>query len=170
MKTQTLTPSSKDGADSFDTTKDKFDNQNLVEYLSWTGKKGGPLAAGHNQDTNSDFRLFNSDFNATVRAMSPAQIFQDTCYAMFEKMLNTVPASVTLSDVVLPRTWTMQDITLELSNTGVVTLIGQVNSWFKTATPPNTASYLLTTAQGGNTGSKRTGAGGQKPSLTLLRF
>jgi hypothetical protein len=94
------------------------------EYLNGTGKAGGPLVVGFNETTNSDLRLFSSDGNATVQAMTTAQAFQDTCYTLFEKMVNTVPSSVTLSDVIDPRTWTMQESHLDLSSAGEVFFMG----------------------------------------------
>lgn len=74
-----LTKISLDGGSNFDSTTAVFDNTNVLEYLNGTGK-GGPLVLGFNSTTNSDLRLFESDNNATIKALTDAQKFQDTAF------------------------------------------------------------------------------------------
>jgi len=93
----------------------------------------------------SDLRLFSSDNNATIKDMSSPKAFREICYLTFEKMLNTVPSKVKLSDVIVPRTWTLQEIHLDLSKNGVLTVQGNITSVFKDKTPPITASYTYDT-------------------------
>lgn len=57
-----------------------------------------PLAFGKNDTTNSDKRIFNSDGGKTITSLASSQdTFFSTCQTLLEKMVNTVPKSVTLS-------------------------------------------------------------------------
>jgi len=145
---------STDGRDPFDSTPAVFDNIQVTEYLTGTGKKGGPLVVTHNVTERSDLRIFSSDQNATIRAMSSPSSFENTCFTIFEKMINTVPAAVQLSDPVGPRQWTMQESHLDITGTGAVTYQGTIKTHSKTVTPPTNASYFYGTVGGGNTGPK----------------
>jgi hypothetical protein len=127
------------------------------------------LTSAFQQKTRSDLRLFKSDNNATIKTMTSAQAFQDKCYTLFEKMLNTVPSDVVLSDVIIPRAWTMKESHLELSSTGVVSFLGEITSNFKSDTPPATASFQYTTVGGGNTGPQTSQAGGMYRLLFWVR-
>ena len=134
----------------------------MIEYLNGTGKRGGPLVVGHNETTRSDLRIFSSDNNVTINAMKSAQAFEDTCYTIFEKLLNTVPSNVNLSDPIIPRPWTMLESSLDLSPTGAVSFAGKFTSWSKTSAPPATASYSYSTVGGGNTGPQTSAQGGRQ--------
>ncbi|KAL0063916.1 hypothetical protein AAF712_009106 [Marasmius tenuissimus] len=68
-----------------------FDHAVITGYLD--GTTPNPLVVGSNSTTNSDLRIFSSDGNATM---------QGTCGELFERMINTVPANVVLTDVVKP--------------------------------------------------------------------
>ncbi|TAQ86696.1 generic peroxidase [Chlorociboria aeruginascens] len=151
------TPSGTDGRDSFDSTPAIFDNSGVNEYLNGTGTQGGPLVVGPDE-TNSDLRIFTSDGNVTINAMSSAQSFEDTCFTIFEKMINTVPAAVTLSDPIGPRPWILRESHLDLDSTGVVTYSGTITS-SGTNSPPANAAYFYETAAGVSTGSKTSQAG-----------
>lgn len=143
---------------SFDSTPAVFDNVGVNEYLTGTGKKGGPLVVGP-VATNSDLRIFKSDSNVTIRAMSSASSFQNTCFTIFTKMINTVPSGTTLSAPIGPRPWLLRESHLDLnSTTGAVTFSGTVIG-HGTGVLPNVASYMYNTEGGGNTGPKVTAVG-----------
>jgi hypothetical protein len=110
-------------------------------------------------DTRSDLRIFSSDGNDTISAMSSPQSFEDTCFAIFEKMINTVPSGVTLSDPVIPRAWILRESHLDLNSAGAVTFSGTITG-HSSAPLPVTASYFYGTAGGGNTGTKSSETGG----------
>jgi len=150
---------STDGRDLFDSTPAVFDNVGVTEYLTGTGKKGGPLVISHNVTERSDLRIFSSDNNATIKAMSTPTTFEDTCFTIFEKMVNTVPTAVTLSDPIGPRPWTLLESHLDLTTAGAVTYSGTIVTHSRTATPPGSASYFYGTVGGGNTGPKNSQAG-----------
>ncbi|KAF4631414.1 hypothetical protein G7Y89_g6715 [Cudoniella acicularis] len=69
-----------DGRASFDSTPAVFDNVGVNEYLKGTGLKGGPLVVGP-KSTQSDLRIFASDDNVTVTAMSDAKSFENNCFS-----------------------------------------------------------------------------------------
>ncbi|KAH7416673.1 heme peroxidase [Cadophora sp. MPI-SDFR-AT-0126] len=140
-----------DGADTFDSTPFIYENKNVQEYLSATGKAGGPLVTTKNTTFRSDFRIFNSDGNATIQAMSSPQAFQDTCFSVFEKMMDTVPRGMKLSEPIVPRKWILIESHLDLSPTGQVQYSGNVSTYNRGPLPIN-ATYYYGKSGGGNTG------------------
>lgn len=113
-----------------------------------------------NTTFQSDARIFKSDGNATIKAMATSQTsFENTCFKIFEKMINTVPSTVTLSDVIGPRKWITMQSNLDLTSTGAVTYSGVIGTYSKTASP-SIASYVYGTEGGGNTGPKTSQVGG----------
>ncbi|RCI08684.1 hypothetical protein L249_4857 [Ophiocordyceps polyrhachis-furcata BCC 54312] len=85
-----------------DSTVDKFDPNIVTEYLA--GKTDNPLVGGPSikLNKNSDFKVFNSDGNKTVRAMADPEAFRATCAKVLQKMTEVVPPGVTLSGPVTP--------------------------------------------------------------------
>jgi hypothetical protein len=83
-----------------------------------------PLAFGQNETTRSDARIFNADGGDVISHMADSQdFFLSTCNTMFERMLNTVPRSVTLTDVINPAPVKPRDITMTVNADGTITLI-----------------------------------------------
>ncbi|KAK1238510.1 hypothetical protein MKX07_006656 [Trichoderma sp. CBMAI-0711] len=88
-----------------------------------------PLAFGQNETTRSDFRIFNADGGNMISQMATSNdFFLDTCNTMFERMINTVPSNVKLTDInpldVKPRKLTVtvnDDETLSV--TGVIRVV-----------------------------------------------
>jgi hypothetical protein len=148
--------------DTFDDTPFVFDNTDVKNYLSGKLKAGGPLVTTTNTLAQSDLGIFNSDHNATVRAMASTQaMFENACFPVFEKMINTVPTTnPPLSDPIGPRKFITMDSHLDLNSTGILTYSGFFGTYGKTAAP-NTVSYEYGTIGGGNTGSKSSFAGGE---------
>lgn len=137
-----------------------FDNLGVQRYLSGTGKAGGPLVTTSNAAFRSDLGIFSSDGNATIRAMAASQTaFENACFPIFEKMINTVPKNVNLSDIIGPRQWITMESHLDLTSAGVPTYSGTIGTYGKTAAP-STASYTYGTIGGGNTGPKTSQPGG----------
>ncbi|KAK1217999.1 hypothetical protein PQX77_019330 [Marasmius sp. AFHP31] len=83
----------------FDGTN-SFDNPVVTGYLQ--GTTANPLAVGPNATTNSDLRIFFSDGNVTMQSLAPPDNFNSVCSELFERMLNTVPKDVQLTDVIEP--------------------------------------------------------------------
>ncbi|RFU35541.1 hypothetical protein B7463_g815, partial [Scytalidium lignicola] len=152
-----------DGRSPFDSTPAVFDDTGVNEYLSGTGLQGGPLVVGP-EATRSDLRIFSSDDNVTISAMASPQSFEDTCFTIFEKMLNTVPSVVTLSDPIVPRPWILRVSQLDLNSSGVVSFSGTITGHSSDPLPA-TASYTYETAGGSNTGIKTSQIGVPYPVL-----
>jgi len=110
----------------------------------------------------SDLGIFNSDHNATVTAMAGSLTsFENACFPIFEKMINTVPATnPPLSDPIGPRKFITIDSHLDLTSAGVLTYSGTFGTYGKTAAP-STVSYEYGTIGGGNTGPKTSLPGGE---------
>jgi hypothetical protein len=119
---------------------------------------------GLNVSARSDFRIFNSDQNVTIRALSPAATFRSTCFTVFEKMLNTVPRGVVLSGPINPREWLLREGHLDLDSTNVVRFIGVITTHSKTVAAPTRASWFFGTTGGGNTGTQFSDPHGKKTS------
>lgn len=148
------------GADTFDSTPFKFDNTGVQEYLTGTGKRGGPLVTTKNVTMQSDLRIFKSDNNATIKAMSSAAAFRSTCLTIFAKMLDTVPKSVTLSSPIGPRPWITKESHLDLTPSGVLRFSGNITTQSKAAgAAPATASYAFLTSSGSTAKSGNSQAG-----------
>ncbi|KAB8294026.1 hypothetical protein EYC80_009485 [Monilinia laxa] len=61
--------------------------------FSWSAK---------NDTFNSDKRIFGADNNKTMKALADPTNFNKQCADIFARMIDTVPAAVTLSDVITP--------------------------------------------------------------------
>ncbi|KAE9398666.1 heme peroxidase [Gymnopus androsaceus JB14] len=81
--------------DTFDTTP-AFDNAIISEYLQNTTQD--VLVVGPNITTRSDFRIFSSDGNVTMQNLLSPDTFSETCTALLQRMINTVPSTVNLTD------------------------------------------------------------------------
>ncbi|KAF5515474.1 WSC domain-containing protein [Colletotrichum siamense] len=80
----------------FDTSPTNFDNAVVTEYLE--NETANPLVVGANDTMNSDKRIFGSDGNATMSSLSDPVTFKSKCTRIFERMIDTVPASVILTE------------------------------------------------------------------------
>lgn len=122
-----VTPNNTGGGQNFDSTPTLFDIDVVQEYLSGSGHGGGPLVTTFNETTRSDLRLYESDGNATMRDLSQSRPhFFAKCGDIFERMLNTVPKKVVLSDVVQPIYVKPVNVTFDISKDGDVTLSGYI--------------------------------------------
>ncbi|KAF8061772.1 heme peroxidase [Lyophyllum atratum] len=90
----------KDGFANFDGTPFSFDNSVVTEYLQDTTTNA--LVSGANVTTRSDLRIFSSDGNSTMENIASPNNFSKTCGALLERMINTVPKDVTLTEVIDP--------------------------------------------------------------------
>ncbi|KAJ3774694.1 heme peroxidase [Lentinula raphanica] len=100
---EAVTPNNTGGGEHFDSTLDVFDILVVNEYLEGTGKRGGPLVTTDNVTVRSDLRLYESDNNATMRGLSDStEHFVSRCISLMARMLDTVPSSTVLSDVISP--------------------------------------------------------------------
>ncbi|RFU30513.1 hypothetical protein B7463_g5832, partial [Scytalidium lignicola] len=98
-----VSPNNTGGGIHLDTTPYAFDDQVVQEYVSSTGQMGGPLVTSFNVSSRSDLRLYESDGNTTMLELaSQGAGFVDTCVGLLQRMTETVPKGVTLSNVIKP--------------------------------------------------------------------
>ncbi|ETI23325.1 hypothetical protein G647_05125 [Cladophialophora carrionii CBS 160.54] len=83
-----------------DSTNATFDNAVVTEFLDGTTKN--PLVVGANPAAYSDGRIFGLNNRQTVSALADPYAFANTCSGIFQKMVNTVPRAVELSDIITP--------------------------------------------------------------------
>ncbi|KAJ7062951.1 heme peroxidase [Mycena amicta] len=117
--------SNPEGMVHFDDTFDTFDNSIATQWID--GTSVDLLAIGSNATTNSDARIFAADNNVTMKGFADdATSFQSTCGSLLERMLNTVPNSVQLTDVVDPLPVKPSQLTLSLASDGSLQLAGYI--------------------------------------------
>lgn len=117
----------------FDTTK-KFDSVVATEYIS--GNTTNPLVNGPDASRHSDLRVFSSDNNATMTSLQSPSTFQDTCAVLMQKMIDTVPSTVTLTDPIIPYDVKPGRLSLAVSTDGsTITFSGELR--VQTTTRPS---------------------------------
>ncbi|KAK5993286.1 WSC domain-containing protein [Cladobotryum mycophilum] len=96
-----------------DSTVANFDNKVVTEYLA--GNTLNPLVVGPSVkiDKNSDFKVFNIDGNKTMTALADAAKFNSVCQVALQKMIDTVPPQVKLTDPIAP--YTVKPVALQLT-------------------------------------------------------
>ncbi|KAI0839932.1 heme peroxidase [Hypoxylon sp. FL0890] len=109
----------------FDESFDNFDNSVAKQFVANTTQN--PLAFGHNETTRSDFRIFNADGGSLIRKMAESQrFFWDMCTTLLERMLNTVPKDVHLTDVIQPIPIKPNNLFITVNSNGTETVSGEV--------------------------------------------
>ncbi|TVY30360.1 WSC domain-containing protein [Lachnellula hyalina] len=130
----------------FDSTVATFDTLVVHEYLNGTGNAGGPLVTSFNVSSRSDLRLYESDNNATMTSLAnQGNGFFDTCVNLFQRMLDTVPTGVVLSDVIEPMPLKPINATLDFDNDGNLIFTGYIRT-LATGTSAAPQSLNLTTS------------------------
>lgn len=115
------------GAVHFDNTVAVFDPFVVTEYLNGTGQQGGPLVTSFNVSSRSDLRLYESDGNATmIELAQQGQGFLNACSTLLQRMVETVPSNVVLSDVISPMGIKPINASLDFDTTGNVIFTGYI--------------------------------------------
>lgn len=123
----TLSENNTNGGINFDSTRGIFDTLVVEEYLEGTGQRGGPLVTSFNETSRSDLRLFESDGNATMKALyAQGEGFIDTCVDLLTRAINTVPAGVDLQDAVEPMAIKPVNVTWDIAEGGGLELSGRI--------------------------------------------
>lgn len=138
---------------SMDSTVAVFDNRIVTEYLGWNTTN--PLIVGRSvaSNRNSDWKVFSSDANATMNAMSDPAAFQAACRAVLQKMIDVVPGSVTLGDPIAP--YQVKPVSIQLTlgaSASVLELTGSIRIR-TTELPRTTIQGLTVTYKNRNGGS-----------------
>ncbi|KAI2623343.1 heme peroxidase [Hypoxylon sp. NC1633] len=107
--------SAPNGEVALDSTVAVFDNKVVTEYIA--GNTTNPLVVGPSikATRNADFKVFNYDSNVTVKAMAGAAEFNNICAKVLQKLIDTVPDGVVLSDPIQPYAVKPVDIQLALN-------------------------------------------------------
>lgn len=113
-----------------------FDNAVVTQYLD--NATENPLVAGGNDTTNSDKRVFGVDGNTTMHALADPATFQSTCADILERMINAVPSSVTLSEVIDPIDIKPYMTTFALNSNGTIDFVGRIRVRVSDGTNRNT--------------------------------
>ncbi|KAL6861941.1 heme peroxidase [Trichoderma novae-zelandiae] len=121
-------PATDDNTQTFDTTNtgfSAFDNTVAVQYVN--NNTQNPLAFGHNETTRSDARIFGSDGGKEIghMASSPAYFFK-TCQNLLERMINTVPKGVVLTDPIQPIPVKPSRLFATINSNGTMTMSGYI--------------------------------------------
>ncbi|KAK3325520.1 hypothetical protein B0H66DRAFT_548554 [Apodospora peruviana] len=149
-----------------DSTEAGFDNKVVTEYLGSTTKNplvvGPSIAVGR----NSDLKVFNSDGNQTMRTMSSETSFRTICTTVLQKMINIVPAGVTLTDPIAPYMVKPVDMQLTL-NTGGTTFLLTGYIRVRTTNLPPSAIQDLTFTWKDRTGGNNCGSGSCSQTFEL---
>ncbi|KXX74595.1 putative fungistatic metabolite [Madurella mycetomatis] len=137
----------------FDSTNTQFDNKVVTEYVS--GNTTNPLVVGAAIAVNrhSDFKVFNSDGNATINTMTSPAAYNDICQTVLQKMIDVVPAGVTLTDPIAPYAVKPVDIQLTLNTGGTTFLLTGSIRVRTTELPASSISNVVLTWKDRNGGN-----------------
>ncbi|UKZ50471.1 hypothetical protein TrVGV298_004734 [Trichoderma virens] len=112
-----------DNTVTFDTTTDNFDNFVAKEFVANISQN--PLAFGQNETTRSDFRIFKADGGDMISRMASSNdFFLNTCNIMFERMINTVPRDVKLTDIIEPLAIKPRKLSVAINDNGTLLASG----------------------------------------------
>ncbi|KAK7699457.1 hypothetical protein SLS64_011595 [Diaporthe eres] len=144
-----VTPNNTNGGSNFDTSRAEFDTRVVHEYVDWTGNRGGPLVTTDNTTTRSDLRLYESDGNATMRALYDAgDGFLSTCVDLMGRMINTVPAGVGLGPPISPMEVKPINVTFDLDGKGNLKFSSKIRVLAATGDAALPIQALLVAADG----------------------
>ncbi|KAI1410905.1 WSC domain-containing protein [Hypoxylon sp. FL1857] len=113
--------STSNGEAPLDSTVAIFDNKIVTEYIA--GNTTNPMVVGPSikATRNADFKVFNYDGNVTVNAMAAATDFNNICATVLQKLIETVPDGVVLSDPIQP--YFVKPVNMQLAlNPGATTM------------------------------------------------
>ncbi|KAK0614093.1 hypothetical protein B0T14DRAFT_486177 [Immersiella caudata] len=111
---------------SFDTSVATFDNKVVTEYIDGTTQNRlvvGPAVA---LNRHSDFKVFNSDQNATVNAMVSPETFRIVCQNVLQKLIDVVPGGAVLTEPITPYMVKPVDMQLTLASGNRLLLTGNI--------------------------------------------
>ncbi|APA08732.1 hypothetical protein sscle_04g035020 [Sclerotinia sclerotiorum 1980 UF-70] len=108
----------------FNSQYDNFTNSIVTEYLE--DKSIDVLVVGKNDTFNSDKRIFGADNNKTMTSLADPSNFQAQCRDIFARMIDTVPASVTLSEVITPIEVKPTELSLALGANNTLSFTGSI--------------------------------------------
>lgn len=109
----------------FDGTVGAFDNVVAVQFVRNISQN--PLAFGHNHETRSDARIFNADGGELIRRMAKSNdFFISTCKDLVERMINTVPRDVQLTETITPIQVKPVGLKIRINDDATMTISGEI--------------------------------------------
>ncbi|KAI0438704.1 heme peroxidase [Xylaria telfairii] len=115
------------GGINFDSTRGMFDSRVVHEYIDDSGNRGGSLVTSFNETSRSDLRLYESDGNATMKALyAQGDGFLDTCVDLLGRVIDTVPAGVSLQDAIQPMSIKPINVTWDVTENHRLALSGRI--------------------------------------------
>lgn len=122
-----ITPDNTGGGVNFDSTRGTFDVNVVQEYLGGYGQQGGPLVTSFNETSRSDLRLYESDGNKTMKTLGQSrEYFFSKCRELYQRMIDTVPKEVVLSQVITPIGIKPVNTTFDVDENGKTTISGVI--------------------------------------------
>ncbi|KAJ8084997.1 hypothetical protein PM082_003774 [Marasmius tenuissimus] len=118
----------------------------VTGYLD--GTTPNPLVVGPNITTNSDLRIFASDGNVTMQSIASPDNFNKVCGELFERMIDTVPRGVQLTDVVEPIAYKVGDTRLFPGNDGLFRFTTDLRLLGSNPSPSRTVTLFWNDRQG----------------------
>ncbi|KAK0448960.1 heme peroxidase [Desarmillaria tabescens] len=137
----------------FDGTFDSFDTTVVTEYLDGTTQN--PLVVGPDT-SNSDLLVFSVDGNVTMQTLSDEESFTSTCKDILQRMIEVVPSSVTLSDVIEPIPIKPVAIQMTFDSSGALTFTGEIRVLVSDRDDTNLTVQLHYADHDGNISSNNT--------------
>lgn len=150
----------------FDSTLGVFDERVVVEYLDNNGTDALNDPTSLKSGYNSDFKVFTADNNATIKTLADPATFQSACAVVLQKLIETVPSGVNLTDPITPYVVKPSNLQLTLQNDGVnfqftglirvwttsipITDISSVTLSYSDRTGKNSANYSIVTSHAGD--------------------
>ncbi|KAI1753198.1 heme peroxidase [Xylaria castorea] len=124
----TVSANNTNGGINFDSTRGMFDSLVVHEYIDGSGNRGGSLVTSFNETSRSDLRLYESDSNATMQALYARgeDGFLDTCVDLLGRMIDTVPARVSLQDAIQPMGIKPINVTWDVAENSRLVLSGRI--------------------------------------------
>jgi hypothetical protein len=99
----------------FDGTYAAFDSRVCSDFIN--NNSTDPLIVGPDNSMQSDLRVFTID-RALMQAMIDPTVFATTCGSLMQRMIETVPAEVVLTDPLAPYEVKPANLVLEVSEDG----------------------------------------------------
>ncbi|KAK1227835.1 hypothetical protein PQX77_009148 [Marasmius sp. AFHP31] len=107
----------------FDNTQTKFDTGVVTDYFA--GNTSNVLVVGPHE-TNSDLRIFTSDNNATMQSLTDPSTFRTTCASILQRMVDTVPSTVTLTEPIQPVDIKPTSLEFSVTNSSTIRFKGYI--------------------------------------------
>ncbi|KAK0476519.1 heme peroxidase [Armillaria luteobubalina] len=137
----------------FDSSFSSFDSAIATDYLNDTTEN--PLVVGP-EGSNSDLLVFGADGNATVKSMSDANTFTNTCQTILQRMIEVVPSSVTLCEIIDPIPIKPVATQMTFDSNGTLTFTGEIRVLISNRNDTDLTVQLHYADHGGNIPSNNT--------------